>query len=515
MTDSGKAAGNPGGELTPFPGARAFNREMAPAYLDHVCMTAGFAPPPGSPVGEGQGAGFSWCELHCGSAVTATLLAGSNPLGDFHAIDPREAPIAHGRALAKDGGVRNLTLHHAGLDKAIDLSLPQFDYVCITGVYSWVPARERALVLAFLRKFLKPGGAVYLTYNARPGWNRLEPFLRLYRETTRGMDATPHQRLAIARELYAKLEAARAPAILASGVGAASLAELDAVPAEILAADYANDFSQPLYVSEVASDLAAVDCALVGPSVMAESLPALMAQEPFKSTLAKVPTQLGRELAKDMLCETRFRRDVFVRGGRRLTADNRDMMLSGLAFALERPSEEVRYDVKMPFGGMRFDTPHAHAVVAALRPGPRTFAELVQPAQNDPAEAQSIVAGIHALLVTAQIRPVYRGTREAAGTAQALQRAIMARAASPDAVGFLPCGFGTAFLVPVPDQIFATADPAAGADALAEAAIERLGGLALPAAAREAITRRARAFGRSRPYYKSVGLDLMARENNL
>ena len=510
MTDSGRTAGDAGGDITPFPGARAFNKEVAPAFLDHVCMTAGFAPPPGSPVGEGQGAGFAWCELHCGSAVTATLLAGSNPLGDFHAIDAREMLIAHGRALAKDGGVRNLTLHQAGLEKAIDLSLPAFDYICVSGVYSWVPARERALVLAFLRKFLKPGGTVYVTYNARPGWNRLEPFLRLYRETTRGMNLTAHQRLSIARELYATLEQARAPAILASGITAVSLSELDAVPAEALAADYANDFSEPLYVTEVAADLAGIDCALVGPAEMAESLPVLAAQEPFKSTLARIPTQLGRELAKDMLRETRFRRDVFVRGGKRLSADNREMMLSGLAFALERPSEEIRYDVKMPFGGMRFDNPHAHAVVAALQPGPQSFGELVGRAQNDPAEAQAIVASIHALLVTAQIRPVYRGTREAAKAAQGLQSAIMARAATPDAVGFLPSAFGTAFLVPVPDQLFAMAEPATGADALAAAAIEKLGGPALPPAARDAITRRARAFGQALPYYASIGLRLQA-----
>lgn len=510
MAESGKAAGNPGGDVTLFPGARAFNKEMAPAFLDHVCMISGFAPPPGSPVGEGQGAGFAWCELHCGSAVTATLLAGANPQGDFHAIDAREALIAQGRALAKDGGVRNLMLHHAGLEKAIDLSLPPFDYVCVSGVYSWVPARERGLVLAFLRKFLKPGGAVYVTYNARPGWNRLEPFLRLYREATRGMDATPHQRLAIARELYAKLEEARAPAILASGVGAAALAELGALPAEVLAADYANDFSQPLYVSEVASDFAAIDCMLAGPADMAESLPVLMAQEPFKSTLSRVATQLGRELAKDMLRETRFRRDVFVRGGRRLSADNREMMMNGLAFALERPSEEIRYDVKMPFGEMRFDNPHAHAVVAALQSGPRTLGELVGRAESNAVEAQPVVASIHALLVTAQIRPVYRGSREAAGTAQTLRRAIMARAATAEAVGFLPSAFGTAFLVPVPDQLFATAAPGTGADALAAAAIEKLGGAGLPAAAREAITRRARAFALSLPYYASVGLNLQA-----
>lgn len=508
MSETGKAGENRRQADAPRPGARAFNKEAAPAFLDHVCMSAGFAPPPGSPVGEGQGAGFAWCELHCGSAVTATLLAGSNPLGDFHGIDAHDVALAQGRDLAREGGVRNLTLHHASLEKALELSLPAFDYIVVSGVYSWVPVRERGFVLAFLRKFLKPGGAVYVTYNARPGWNRMEPFLRLYREATRGTDATLYQRLAVARELYAKLEQAKAPAIVASGVTSAALAELDNVPAEALAADYANDFSEPLYVTEVASDMAAIDCVLAGPAEMAESLPVLMGQEPFKSTLERIPTQTGRELAKDMLRETRFRRDVFVRGGRRLSADNRDMMMSGLAFALERPSAEVRYDVRLPFGGIRFDNPEAHAVVASLASGPRTLGDLLAGTGNDSSKAQSIAGSIHALLLTAQIRPVYRSSREARESAQHLQTAVMACAGTAGAVAFLPSGFGTAFLVPVADQLFAGAPPQSGSEALAAAAIERLGGASLGHTETELITRRARAFSVTRPYYASVGIGL-------
>lgn len=515
MSESGRTEGEPRrAEELPRPGARAFNREAAPAYLDHVCMSAGFVPPPGSPVGEGEGAGFAWCELQCGSAVTATLLAGSNPLGDFHGIDARDDLLAQGRELAKEAGVRNLTLHHANLEKALDLSLPVFDYIVVTGVYSWVPVRDRAFVLAFLRKFLKPGGAVYITYNARPGWNRYEPFLRLYREATRGVEATPHQRLTVARELYAKLEDAKAPVVTASRVTAASLAELDAVPPETLAADYANDFSQPLYVTEVASDLATAGCALAGPADMAETLPVLMGQEPFKSVLEAMPTQLGRELAKDMLRETRFRRDVFVRGGNRMSAASRDMMMTGLAFVLERPSSEIRYDVRLAVGGVRFDNAEARDVVAALASGPRTLGDLLGRAQNDTEKAQAIAGCIHALLLTSQIRPVYRGSRAAKESAGRLRAAIMARAGSPAAIAFLPSGFGTALFVPIPDQLLAAMPPQGGSDALAAAVIERLGGAALGQKETEMIIRRARALPVTRPYYASIGVDLGPPDHN-
>ena len=201
---------NSAGDL--LPGARAFNKQLAPAYLDHVCITSGFAPPPGSPVGEGMDAGFAYCELHCGAGVTSTLLAGSNPLGDFHAIDPREKSIEQGRALAKEGAVRNITFHHSGIEAVLEKTLPQFDYIAVNGIYSWVPQRERALVLTFVRKFLKQGGVVYVSYNARPGWNRLDPFRHLLREGTAAMRGDARARIAAAREIYRQLEGRARPA---------------------------------------------------------------------------------------------------------------------------------------------------------------------------------------------------------------------------------------------------------------------------------------------------------------
>jgi SAM-dependent methyltransferase len=500
MTEKDEAPG-----VALLQGPRAFNKEAAPAFLDHACMLAGFAPPPGSPVGEGQGAGFAWCELHCGGATTAALLAASNPLGDFHGIDAREGLIEEGRALVAEGGVRNLSLHRAGLAEALELSLPLFDYVVVSGVYSWVPARERALVLAFVRKFLKPGGVAYLTYNARPGWNRLEPFRQIYREGSRGAPASQKQRLARARQIYAAMEKARAPSVLA-GIPSAQLGQLEDLPEDVLAADYGNDFAQPLYVNEVAADFAAIDCVLAGPAEMARSLSVLSTHEPFKSLLASVPTPLGRELAKDMLLDTNFRRDVFVRGGRRLFADNRDMLMSGLAFALERPLAELRYEAPMPFGELHFDTPQARAIAETVDEAPRSMNELFAPARGDPDQAQAIGAALHALLSSAQVRPVYRRTIEAVQSAARMQSAIRARAASSSAIAFLPSGFGTAFHVPVADQIFAAEPEDAPADALAAAAVARLGGYSLASVSRGAILRRARAFGRTRAHYRRLGL---------
>ena len=482
------------------PGARAFAKELAPSFIDHTCIVNGFAPPPGSPLGEGVGAGFAWCELHCGSAATATLLAACNPLGDFHAIDARGAQLESARTLAADGGARNITFHEMGSDAALAASLPPFDYIVLNGIYSWVPLQERGLILAFVRKLLKPGGAVLVSYNARPGWNRLDPFRRIFREATRGLNANPKQRFDAARDIYAKLLEAKAPAIAATGVTPATVAELERIPMEAIAADYANDFAEPLYATEVFSDFAAVECVFAGPSDMAQSANVLMPREPFKSVMERMPHAAGRELAKDLLLDTRFRRDVFVRGGRRMAADNRDMVMSGLAFALEQPAAEVRLKARAPAGEMSFDNPHSKALLAMLSSSPRTLGELVADAQSRDIEAQAVVANVHALLVTGQLRPVYRGTREAAEGARIMQQAVRARAGTADGIGFLPSPYGTAFSVPVPDQVFMELPRDTPADEMARIAAQRLPPMG------DVVVNRARSFARNVLRYASLGI---------
>ena len=490
--------------LALVPGARAFTRELAPAYIDHACMASGFAPPPGSPLGEGVDAGFAYCELDCGSATTEVLLAASNPLGNFYAIDARSDLIEKGRGLAVDGGVRNISFYARNLEAALDLDLPPLDYIVVDGIYSWVPLRERALVLSFVRKFLRSGGAVLVSYNARPGWNRLDPFRRLFREATRGLRADPRQRLAAARDLYARLLDAKAPTLLAAGLSSAAFADLARIPEDALAADYLNDFAEPLYVSEVAADFAAVECVLAGSVDMGQSLSRLQQHEPFASIMERLPTISGRELAKDMLLDTRFRRDVFVRGGLRLTADNHDMVMSGLAFALEQPPSLVRYVAQTAFGEMHFDNPHAHRLVEILARGPRSLGELVD--QSTGTGFEAVVANVHALIISGQLRPVYRGSREASDSARGMRKAVMARALSDDAIGFLPSPFGTAFAVPVFDQLLLTGSPEKGADAMADAVRASYSQAGRKLADEEMLLRRARNFRHNLQFYATLGI---------
>lgn len=51
--------------------------------------------------------------------------------------------------------------------------LPGFDYIGLHGIWSWVSDENRQVIVDFLRRKLKLGGVLYVSYNTLPGGRRI------------------------------------------------------------------------------------------------------------------------------------------------------------------------------------------------------------------------------------------------------------------------------------------------------------------------------------------------------
>jgi SAM-dependent methyltransferase len=154
---------------TDVPYVRTFFRSLAPAWLDHVAIVSGFVPP-------ARHRGFTFCELGCGQGVTAATLAATHPDGAFYGIDAMPSHIEHGRRFAAEAAIVNIKFHAVDFATATRMDLPGFDYIVAHGVYSWVNAQSQAALRAFIDRHLKPGGLVYISYNAIPVARPICPF---------------------------------------------------------------------------------------------------------------------------------------------------------------------------------------------------------------------------------------------------------------------------------------------------------------------------------------------------
>jgi SAM-dependent methyltransferase len=355
------------GYTADIPYLRDFKPMLAPAWLDHVALVAGIEPP-------ARKNGFAWCDLGCGQGVTAAILAATHPSGVFHGIDAMPMHIDHARRLAAAAAIPNLQLHGVAFAEAIDLELPQFDYIVAHGVYTWIGAEVQCALRRFIDRRLKPGGLVYLSYNAMPGWARDLPFQGLLREFGRTLPGDNSGRLAATAALARALAGAGVASLAASFI----VKELQERPEDYAPAYLVHEFMpaawQPLYVTEVRRDMATIGLQPAGSATLIENLDWMVLDEPARQTLEAITDPDARELVRDYYLDQRFRCDVFARGNRQLGLGERASRLLSSSFVLARPVRAIRYRMTTPAGSFTYDSPAARAIIAELNAGrlPRT-----------------------------------------------------------------------------------------------------------------------------------------------
>jgi len=415
------------GYATDIPYLRDFKPPLAPAWLDHVALTAGVEPPV-------RKAGFAWCDLGCGQGVTAVILAATHPDGVFHGIDAMPAHIAHAQRLAAEAAISNVHFHAVDFAATLDLELPLFDYIVAHGVYTWVDVAKRRALRRFFDRRLKPGGLVYVSYNAMPGWARDLPFQRLARELARGSSGDSAARLAAALGIIRTLAAAEVPALAPSFI----VGELERRPEDYTPAYLVHEFMpgawQPLYVTEVRAAMKTIGLAPVGSATLIENLDPLVLSGNAREVLGALADDDLRELVRDFYLDQRFRCDVFARDKRVLGGEQRCDALLASTFALARPATAIRYSAATPTGFHPYNNPTARAIVGALADGPRSLAE-VAPFLAPP---QDLATNVLRLCAVGDTMPVEPGR----APVETLNRAIFRRLDGPEEIRWLtlPCG---------------------------------------------------------------------------
>ena len=390
---------------------------LAPAWLDHVALVAGIEPPP-------RQNGLAWCDLGCGQGVTAAILAATHPSGVFHGIDAMPVHIDHGRRLAAAAAIPNLQLHAVDFGAAIGLELPQFDYIVAHGVYTWIGPEAQCAVRQFIDRQLKPGGLVYLSYNAMPGWARDLPFQGLLREFGRKSRGDNFGRLAAAAELARTLAGAGVASLAASFI----VKELQERPEDYSPAYLVHEFMpaawRPLYVTEVRRDMATIGLEPVGSATLSENFDWMVLDETAHQTLGAITDPDARELVRDYCLDQRFRCDVFARGNRQLGLGEQAGRLLSSTFVLARPVPAIRYTATTPAGSFAYDSAAARATIAALAAG--------QPAST------SDLRTLLTLCAAGDITPAEPGHALVAD----LNRALCGRVDGPEEIRWLalPCG---------------------------------------------------------------------------
>jgi SAM-dependent methyltransferase len=359
------------GYVTDVSYTNSFFRELSPAWLNHVAMANGAHP-------RLLDEGFNHIDLGCGLGQSVNVLAACFPRGNFYGVDFNPAHIDTAQHLAKQLGIDNAHFIERAFEELLDVDLPDFDFVTLHGIYSWIGDETRAAVQRFLYKKLKPGGIVYNSYNCLPGWTNEAPIRRLLLEFGQTHHGDSASRVEKAAKDAEEMAALKLGYFRANPTAADQVGKLTKRATNYLAHEYLNASWTTFYSADVADEMETAKLTYLGSATLMENHLELMLPDPAVAYCKKQPTDRLRQLAQDFLVGQRFRRDVYVRGHPRLQRSETSRHLRNACFALPGPVEDFTDKTKVPRGEISFDQKSAQMIREALAKGSLSLDQIIE-----------------------------------------------------------------------------------------------------------------------------------------
>ena len=321
--------------------------------------------------------GFSYCELGCGHGFSTTLLAAANPIGSFWGVDFNPAHVSSAERLAAAARVENVTFLEQSFAEALTASMPRLDFIALHGVWSWIGGENRRAIIDFINAKLKPGGAVYISYNALPGWAAHAPLRQLLMERLRGKtDITP-EAVNEAVGFATRVRETGAAYFAANPHSAQRLEAIATSSRNYVAHEYFNRHWSPSYHADIAADLSAAKLVFGAPSEVAEHFDQRLLKPAAQELLKELADLSARETVIDYYMNWHFRRDVFVRGARELSAREREERLLATRFAMIAPQPTYPFKLRFPLGEVTLEQRPYEAILNALAEQPLTLGQLL------------------------------------------------------------------------------------------------------------------------------------------
>jgi len=393
------------GYVTDLEYANGFYREQSPLHLRLICLLCGVET-------AAIDAGYTYCELGCGTGITSLILAAANPEGRFVAVDFNPTHILYARELARASGLSNIEFHEASFEDLVDgrgPAMPAFDFITLHGVYSWVAPEVRASIVRFMDKTLKPGGIAYVSYNAMPGWATCLPVQRLlYVAAEQGWERSD-VRMRRAVGLLSKLKEADAATLRNNSFAKEVLRYATIEGHPYLVHEYLNGNWSPQYHIDVARDLAAAKLAYVGSADPITNYLDFMITPAQREIVGRADNPQLRETLLDICVDRRFRQDIFIRGRRKMSLARQAALLKQVTLTLSVPRQQVDFKLVVPAGEANLPPATFGPIADALAERPRKVGELLQIAASETEHGMPAAEIIATLVSSKQALPLKDG----------------------------------------------------------------------------------------------------------
>ena len=292
------------------------------------------------------------CELGFGQGVSANIHAAAT-VTQWHGTDFNPAQASFAQELSAVSGGHATLVDDAFADFAQRSDLPAFDYIGIHGIWSWISDDNRAVMVEFIRRKLKVGGVLYISYNTMPGWGPFAPLRHLMTEHAEVLGSEGSgivNRINGALDFTDRLLATQPSYIKANPQMAERFKVIKEQNRHYLAHEYFNRDWHPMHFATMAQWLEPAKLGFACSANYMDYTDAVNLTAEQQTFLKEIPDAMFRESVRDFMVNQQFRKDYWVKGARKLSTLEHDEALLSQKIMLTTPRTDVALKVTGSLG---------------------------------------------------------------------------------------------------------------------------------------------------------------------
>ncbi len=401
-----------------------FFRELSPVWLNYVAALNGVR-------AVDLTRPFTYLELGCGFGTSTIVNAGAFPHATFYACDINAAHVAAGTTHAAELGLENIQVLHCDFAQLLDTALPDFDFIVLHGIYSWVDAPARAAIGAIIRARLRDGGLLYNSYNCMPGWAAETPLRRLLVELAGGAPGDTTQRTVHAMQTLQQLQG-NLRYVECNPEARAAIEAYERAQARgagnYLSHEFLNSAWEVFYSVDVADAMQAAGLTYAGSATLPDNHPMLIIDDAAAEAVNALSSARQRHLAMDFAANRRFRRDVFVRGTALLSPADTTAQLNAAVIGSIGDPLQIPSTVRVPRGEIRFQDDFIGALRQLMQRGSMPLGDAVAALTGQAGSAVEVSRNLIFLMAAGVLAPFARSFASAEATIRAASNSTVSRA---------------------------------------------------------------------------------------
>ena len=350
--------------------------ELNPLRVHLALLNAGISPP--------QGGFQDACELGFGQGMSANIHAAASTT-NWYGTDFNSTQAAFAQKISGTAAINAKLYDDAFAEFANRTGLPDFDFIGLHGIWSWISDLNRSAIVDFVRRKLKLGGILYISYNCMPGWAAMLPMRQLLNQYVSDMSApaTPiTDRIDSALSFAERLVAIQPAFTKQNPQVAERLKRMKDQNRNYLAHEYFNKDWHPMPFSRIREWLTESKLQYATSAHFADQVDAINLNQEQIKFLNEIHDPAFKEQVRDFITNAQFRRDYWVKGMRKIETIERIDALRALRFVSLQPVEDFKFTVGGNLGEANLNEPAYKPVLDLMADGKiRTLGQIEQEAK--------------------------------------------------------------------------------------------------------------------------------------